>query len=133
MPTASLPVTRMPSPAEWPLTSADGELTRRYSAPRSASTPSEKRTTSRRERFFSVISTGSGASAMALPRQKIVSDTIFLEKVSDTNFRSENIAGQVLVLDELAEVSVDVGRVDRDGLAGTVRGLERDRLEEALE
>src|SRR5690606_9358701 len=68
IPTFSLPVTSMPSPAECPLTSAEGEWTRRYSASRSASKPSAKRTTSRRDRFFSVISMGSGAVDIVLPR-----------------------------------------------------------------
>src|SRR5690606_27845 len=51
----------------------------------------------------------------------------------ETRFLSKNVPRQVLVLDELTQVRVDVRGVDRHGLAGPVRSVERDRLEEPLE
>src|SRR5688572_4966403 len=115
MPTASLPVTRMPSPAECPLTSADGECTRRNSADRRAFMPSAKRTVSSRERRWCFKSVGGGICRSLIARC------------------SEDVAAQVFVLHERVQMRVDVRRVDDDALATAIGGLEAHALEQALE
>src|SRR6185503_10642521 len=112
--TPSLPVTRMPSPAECPLTSADGECTRKNSADSRAFMPSAKRTSSSRERRWYFKSVGGGICSSLI-------------------VTSENVAAQVLVLDERLQMRVDVGRVDDHALAAAVRGFEAHGLEQALE
>lgn len=44
----------------------------------------------------------------------------------------ENIAREILILHELAQMLVDIGRIDDDGLPALVRRLEGDYLQEAL-
>ena len=44
----------------------------------------------------------------------------------------QNVAREVLILHELAQMLVDIGRVDDDGLPALVRRLEGDYLQEAL-
>src|SRR5262245_20030328 len=115
MSTPSLPVTRMPSPAACPLTSADGECTRKNSAERRAFRPSAKRTSSSRERRCSFESGGGGICSSLIGRPL------------------ENVAAQVFVLNERLQVRVDIPIVDDDALAAAVGSLERDRLEQPLE
>src|SRR5258708_30577938 len=62
MPTFCLAVSRTPSPPLWPLTSADGEKTRRYSKGSSKRDPSSKRTSSSREEVRNLTSVGCGIS-----------------------------------------------------------------------
>src|SRR5690606_39985010 len=45
----------------------------------------------------------------------------------------EDVAGEVGVLDEVAEVLVDVGAVDGDGVAIAIGGLVAEGVEQALE
>src|SRR5262249_37765772 len=47
--------------------------------------------------------------------------------------RSQNVAREVLVLDERGEMPVDVRGVDAVALTALVRGLERDLVEQPLE
>ncbi len=44
----------------------------------------------------------------------------------------ENIAREILILHELAQMLVDIGRIDDDGLPALVHRLEGDYLQEAL-
>src|SRR5262245_3238783 len=113
--TPSLPVTRMPSPAAWPLTSAEGECTRRNSADSRACMPSPKRTVRSRERRCSVSSIGGGICSSLIEK------------------RSQDVAAQIFVLHEHLQMSVDVRGVDHDALAASVRGLEADGFEQTLE
>src|SRR4029077_19048247 len=96
----------MPSPAAWPLTSADGECTRKYSAESRPVRPSSKRTSRSRERLWYLISVGGGIESPAI-------------------FALENVAAQVFVLHERAQVRVHVRCIDDDVLAAAIRGLER--------
>ena len=45
----------------------------------------------------------------------------------------ENIAREILILHELAQMLVDIGRIDDDGLPALVRRLEGDYLQETLQ
>ncbi len=58
----------------------------------------------------------------------------FLQLVVDRvrGVHLENIAREILILHELAQMLVDIGRIDDDGLPALVRRLEGDYLQEAL-
>src|ERR1700730_13392764 len=104
MPTFCLPVCNTPSPPPWPLTSADGEKTRRYSNGSSKCEPSSKRTSSSRDAVRNLISVGWG--------------------ISRTSRLLENVARQVLIFHQFAEIALDILAIDENVGAVAVRGIE---------
>src|SRR3970282_1162764 len=120
--TSCLLSTSMPSPPPWPVTSADGEYTRKYSAESTPDEPSAKLTSSACRPCLSLSSSG-GGTGEAGPVMVGVS----------SNSRLEDVAAQVLVREEIAEMAIDVGCIDLDALAALVRGFERNRFEQPLE
>src|ERR1700674_5556201 len=104
MPTLCLPVCNTPSPPPWPLTSADGEKTRRYSNGSSKCESSSKRTSSSRDAVRNLISVGWG--------------------ISRTSRRSENVARQVFVFHQFAEIALDILAIDENVGTAAVRGIE---------
>src|SRR5271156_2978520 len=102
--TASFPVCSTPSPPPCPVTSAEGENTRRYSNGSSNCVPSSKVTSRTRERVRSLICVGCGMRLLGLALQ--------------------NVARQILIVRQLAQVALDVGSIDHDVRAAPVRGIE---------
>src|SRR5664279_3683079 len=106
-----LPVCSTPSPPPWPVTSAEGEKTRRYSNGSSKCDPSSKRTSRSRDRVRNLMSVGWG----------------ILNRV-----QLEDVARQVLVFRQFAEISLDVLAVDEDVGPVAVRSIEGHGFQEPL-
>src|ERR1700677_1246031 len=118
IPTPSLPVCRMPSPAPWPVTSAEGENTRRYSNGSSKREPSSKSTSRIRDCVRSLMSVGWGMG----PGYGAAEEYGALK----------NVPGQILVADQFAEIVLDIAAIDDDPRAAPVGGVEGHRLEQPL-
>src|SRR5271156_5275814 len=119
IPTRSLPVCRMPSPAPWPVTSAEGENTRRYSNGSSKREPSSKSTSRIRDCVRSLMSVGWGMGRGIWP-------WIWPEGAL------KNIPRKILISDQLAQVVLDVAAIDDDPGAAPVGGIEGHGLEQPL-
>src|SRR5450631_1142306 len=114
MRTSSLPVCRMPSPLPWPVISAEGENTRKYSNGSSKLAPSSKRTSRMRDRVRSLMSVGTGVfRKRSIPRL-------------------QDVSRQILIARQIAQAALDVIPIDDGAGAAAIRGIEGQAFQQPL-